>query len=206
MDDRSAAERERYLAGARELARISAAHPLNGFDRNVLRDWEQRRFSGPRPRLSFEFQAEWQQAIDAENAEIRQESERAAQYRAELLAAQIKAKAEREAHEQWRRDNPVLAAQEDVKEQERIAANAERYRQQQELRNAELKEQERLRDIQRTARFEGPQHLDGDDFLLWCETIATPEELEAFDAACVARAMRQHRPGLRFWDLLCELW
>lgn len=197
-------EKEQRIAAAqRELARISAAHPLNGFDRNVLAQWEQGGFVGRRPQLSFEFQAQWQQEVDALRAEDEQAYQDMLRRREELRIARAQAKAEAEAKrlamEQWRRDNPELAAQQDQEKERQREEAARRYREEQEERQrllkAEQAERERLDKIKRTVRLEGPQALDALDFIEWVEHIATEEQLAEFDRDCIKRSRVLRRPA-----------
>lgn len=183
-------ERKRQIAlkGQREIARISAAHQLNGYDRNVLAQWEASGFNGKRPQLSFELQAAWQSEEDREREQI----ERNRQAHLKLLEQQEEwrkeAERQRLEREEWRKANPELAAQQDAEE----AAERERRRKEREAQQAieamEKALQERKDRIRAFVYHHSPQELNAEDFLFWAETLATPEELEAFDQDCLKRA------------------
>lgn len=194
------AEREQQIAAARrELAKISAAHQLNGFDRNVLAQWERGGFAGRRPQLSFEFQAQWQQEVDALRAEDERAYQDTLRRREELRIAKVEAEAKQLAMEQWRRDNPELAAQQDQEKQRQREEVSRRYREEQEARQRLLKaeeaERQRLSTIKRTVHLEGPQALDAADFLEWIEHIATEEQLAMFDRDCIKRSRLLRTPA-----------
>lgn len=192
-------KQQRTVAAQREIARISAAHRLNGFDRNVLAQWEQGGFVGPRPRLSFEFQAEWQREADEQRAEDERAHQEVLRRREELRIASKKAETRRQAEEQWRRDNPELAAQQDQEKERQREERARRYREEQEARQrllaAEEAEPHRLSRIRRTVHMEGPQALDAADFLDWVEHIATEEQLADFDQDCIRRSRLLRTPA-----------
>ena len=205
------AEREQRIAAARrELAKISAAHPLNGFDRNVLAQWERGGFAGRRPRLSFEFQAQWQREVDALRAEDEQAYQDMLRRREELRIAEAK----RLAMEQWRRDNPELAAQQDQEKERQREEVSRRYREEQEARQRMLKaeeaERQRLSTIKRTVCLDGPLALEAADFIEWIEHIATEEELAEFDRDCIKRSRNRRTPAwLRHildWLDPCDDW
>lgn len=192
-------KQQRTVAALREIARISAAHPLNGFDRNVLAQWEQGGFVGRRPRLSFEFQSQWQREVDAQRAEDERAHQEVLRRREELRIASEKAEAQRQAKEQWRRDNPELAAQQDQEEERQREELARRYREEQEERQRLLKaeeaERQRLSTIKRTVCLDGPQALEAADFIEWVEHIATEEELAEFDRDCIKRSRNRRTPA-----------
>lgn len=195
-------KRKLRLKGQREIARLSAAHQLNGYDRNVLAQWEASGFNGKRPQLSFELQAAWQSEEDREREQIEREQERHRTFLERLEEERKEAERKRLEREEWRKANPELAAQQDAEE----AAERERRRQERLNREAieamELALKERHDRIRAFVHHHNPQGLNAEDFLLWAETLATPEELEAFDQDCLKRA----RPtsftqafGFDFW-------
>lgn len=184
--------RQQLLQGQREIARLSTAHPLTGYDRNVLQQWEKRGCAGARPPLSFELRDRWNREAVAEQEEIEREAIRVAQLKAEQKEWRQRRAEERAAKERWRQENPDLAAAEDAaaaaKERaRRAAADQRRAREQREreLDDAILSELERIRG---QANSGGPHSLSSAEFLIWCEEIASPEDLEAFDRDCLRRA------------------
>lgn len=208
-------ERKRKIAlkGMQEIARLSAAHQLNGYDRNVLAQWEASGFNGKRPQLSFELQDAWRSEEERERAQVerdRQEHlaklERLEEQRREAERQRLERERKRQEHEEWRRANPELAAQQDAKE----AAERERRRQEREaqaaIKEMETALQERKDQIRAFVYHHGPQELNAEDFLFWAETLAAPEELEAFDQDCLRRARPpganaafQQSFGFNFW-------
>ena len=171
-----------------EIARLSAAHQLNGYDRNVLAQWEASGFHGKRPQLSFELQAVWQTEKDREREQIERDRQQHLAKLERLEEQRREAERKRLEKEEWRKANPELAAQQDAEE----AAERERRRQERETQAAikamETALQERKDRIRAFVHHHSPQELDADDFLFWAETLATPEELEAFDQDCLKRA------------------
>lgn len=194
---------QREMDGRRELLQISAAHRLTGYDWNVLRQWERHGFAGPRPVLSFELQAQRDRERDAIEREIeheRQLAKRRQEEEEKRLAEWKQRQAERE---QWRKDNPELAAAEDAKRAQEAMERAEARRWAQEQLKAERKERERRERIQAFVYHHSPQELNAHDFLDWVENIATEEQLQAFDADCVRRAKRESEsPWERFLSWL----
>lgn len=190
--DRMKEERlQREMDGRRELLQISAAHRLTGYDWNVLRQWESHGFAGPRPVLSFELQAQRDRERDEIEREIEHERLLARRRREEEEKGRAEWKKKQAEHEQWRKDNPELAAAEDARRAEEARERAEARRWAKEQLEAERKEGERRERIQAFVHSHSPQELNAHDFLDWVENIATEEQLKAFDADCVRRAKRE---------------
>jgi hypothetical protein len=206
------ADEERRQAARRWICQVSAAHPLNGYDRNVLRVWEEGDFKGPRPKLSLEVQVQFGISEEQQRQEQQREAlERARQQQRaqELIEARRLAAEKIEWKQQWiaawRQRNPELAARRDAQKeqerQERVAklCQAEEERQRQLALDAELRQWEW--EIRQRAKQDGPETLEAPEFLHWCEKLASADELAAFDQRMIELGQKMRRPwwvtGLR---------
>jgi hypothetical protein len=145
--------------------------------------------------LSFEIQAKRQRELDAALEEANAERRAWLLRRKQQEEANALWRKQQAEKEQWRKDNPELAAAEEA------ALQAERQAQRERLEAKRLKEQqeremeERRTRIRATVYHEGPQALSEEQFLDWLE-FASPDELECFDADC----LRRTKPGPAFFQ------
>lgn len=154
----------------------------------MLAQWEASGFNGKRPQLSFELQAAWQSEEEQERAQVERDRQEHLSFLERLETARREAERKRLEREEWRKANPELAAQQDAEK----AAERERRRQERLDREAieamERALKERHDRIRAFVCHHSPQELNAEDFLFWAETLATPEELEAFYQDCLKRA------------------
>lgn len=191
---------EQEKAGLREIARISAAHRLNGHDCNVLQQWRDSGFAGRRPELSFEIQQRLEQEKQHELREQLRAAEAEHRRREQANIDRAKWEARQEAERQWRLANPELAKQQDEEKEERLRKAAERYQRLQDEQRQQREAELRDRDLKAKVHYEGALSLDTDEFLRWC-SIADEDDLKNFDAECLSRA-RQLRPPSPLKDWL----
>jgi hypothetical protein len=185
---RAERQREQRRQREQEVADLERSQTLNGYDRNVLRQWVAGELGRKRPVLSFEMQAQWQAERDA--AQLAEEREEAV-WLARVQARERAAREAREREERWRREHPLKAeaeaalraarsrqwAQRDRERRERQAAEAE---QEWQARLAELEEAERRQRLRLKGRDKEALLAMGEmEFLEWCEA-AEADEVEAF--------------------------
>jgi hypothetical protein len=175
----------RKAAAMRELAQLSAQHPLSGYDRNVIQQWIDAGACGRRPELSFEILRNFRSVheIAAEEA-ARHELSRRRAAAAEKLRSELREKKKarsgktRERRCEWDELHPVAAKVRDERRAVVKERRAAAFRQ----RQQELAEEAQ---VQRVMRFTGAGgkaavlQLNEEDFDQWMRHAST-EALEAF--------------------------
>lgn len=175
----------RKAAAMRDLAQLSAQHPLSGYDRNVIQQWIDAGACGRRPELSFEIIRQFRSAheIAAEEA-ARQELSRRRAAAAEALRQELREKKKarsqstRERRGQWDELHPVAAKVRDERRAVVKERRAAAFRQ----RQQELAEQAQVQKVMRITGTGGKAavlKLNEEDFDRWVRHAST-EALEAF--------------------------
>lgn len=206
--------KEREARGRREVAALltAASHRLNGYDVNVLRQWEESGYAGRRPVLSFEMQKQWEKEKQERRREELQERMRARERAAAMEAHRLNCARLLEELQRWREENPLKAEAIDAmqaaigRERRRLAAakraEQERLQLEQERQNQERERQAQL--LRRGQDKAGLLAMDEREFLEWCELVDA-ERLEAFTAELEADAREARKPAwLRGMQELAE--
>jgi hypothetical protein len=188
---------DRKEAAMRDFAQLSARHQLTGYDRNMMQQWLDSGACGQRPPLSFELRRNWKseqelalerrarslelQAIAHEAAERVKRRDATKRLKSEKVAASLAA---------WDAEHPDEAAKREQRKglvrARRAHEEAERKLKQQaedDERRRQQEHKEQLLQIGSKIRAGGKQallELDEQEFDLWCQEIATTEQLEAF--------------------------
>lgn len=202
------------------LAALEGLQLLNGYDRNVLRQWAESGYAGARPRLSIELQAPQLAELEERKRQRREflALQEAQAYQQWLHQAQQRqeAEVERLLLRQYPLSYPAhleAVRQAEAEERRRIeeairqaAAEAARREAEQreldEVREATERERQRIH-RQALAYMEDPIgaefSLNDGEFLDWCERIATPDEVERMTEALQVRGEYQRLPAWKRW-------